>query len=117
MRRAPSSTSPSAGSAAKLQADLIDSKLFDAASARVIEHAEAVSTALRRLLDEGSPKLYFLSGYSRMALTGIGASYSSMLTALEEEGFEIGFLDDIKRILDRTFATSKGSSRPLWLTP
>lgn len=54
---------------------------------------EALSTAIRKLLDEGSPKVYFLSGYSAMATTGIGASYSSMLTALGEEGFEIGFWD------------------------
>jgi len=54
---------------------------------------EAISTALRRLVDEGAPKLYFLSGYSRMALGGIGASYSTMMAALEEEGFELAFHD------------------------
>jgi len=54
---------------------------------------EALSTAIRRLLDEGSPKIYFLGGYSAMATTGIGSSYSTMLTALEEEGFQVAFWD------------------------
>jgi hypothetical protein len=54
---------------------------------------EAISTALKRLLVEGTPKLYFLSGYSAMALEGIGPSYSEMLAALAADGFEIAFLD------------------------
>ena len=67
---------------------------------------EAISSAIRRLLDEGSPKIYFLSGYSAMATVGIGSSYSTMLTKLEEEGFEIGFVD-----LEKTAAFP---TTPLW---
>ncbi len=53
---------------------------------------EAISTAIKQLLDEATPKIYFLSD-SRMGLGGIASSYSELVTALQREGFEVEFWD------------------------
>ena len=58
---------------------------------RVFKGEEAISSAIRSLLVEGSPRLYFLDGYDGVDLiAGQGDSYSEFLSAAKNEGFEIG---------------------------
>ncbi len=59
---------------------------------RVYKGEEALSTAIRSLLSEGTPHVYFLVGFEGEAqlTAGTADSYSSLLTALKREGFEIG---------------------------
>ncbi len=55
---------------------------------------EAISLAIRSLLVEGTPKVYFMSDSSSVSLTQATAnSYSELMIALEKEGFELGILD------------------------
>ncbi len=55
---------------------------------------EAISSAIKSLLVEGSPKIYFLTGHGEAEMTRATAgSYSMLLTDLEAEGFEIDVLD------------------------
>ncbi len=54
---------------------------------------EAVSSAIRSLIVEGSPVVYFLTGFGGPELGAAKAnSYSEMLAALNEEGFEVKFM-------------------------
>ena len=54
---------------------------------------EAISTALKLLLVEGTPKVYLLQGYSYTSLDAVGTSYSELLASLDEEGFDSEFLE------------------------
>jgi len=55
---------------------------------------EAISTAIKQLLVEGQPKIYFISGYSSVSLTdGIASSYSELTGALGDDGFLMATLD------------------------
>jgi hypothetical protein len=55
---------------------------------------EAITSALRSLLAEGTPKLYLLGGYAEADVTsGTATSYSEFVGALDDEGFAIGRLD------------------------
>src|SRR5262249_37083045 len=58
---------------------------------------EAISTALKKLLVEGTPKVYFLTESGASLTAGIGASYSELLGALDDEGFAIAGLDLVAR--------------------
>lgn len=52
---------------------------------------EAISTAIRSLLVEGTPRIYFLQGYGDAELSaGIADSYSALANALKADGFEFG---------------------------
>ncbi len=53
----------------------------------------ALSSAIRSLLVEGSPRIYFVEGYNGPSLQNdTGESYSELLGALAGEGFDIGLL-------------------------
>lgn len=55
---------------------------------------EAISSAIRSLLVEGRPQIYFLEGYNGAELqAGTALSYSQMLSALSADGFRIGLLN------------------------
>ncbi|MEM7202587.1 MAG: Gldg family protein [Planctomycetota bacterium] len=54
---------------------------------------EALSTAVKKLLVEGAPKIYFLRQGSGSLTAGIAASYSELVGALSDDGFEIAQLD------------------------
>jgi hypothetical protein len=63
-------------------------------SLEVYKGEEAVSSAIRSLIVEGSPKVYFLRGFGEAEiLAGVGDSYSELLGALADEGFEVAQLD------------------------
>ncbi len=53
---------------------------------------EAISTALKQLLVEGTPKIYFLAGNHVSLTDGIADSYSEMVGALADDGFEVASL-------------------------
>ena len=52
---------------------------------------EAISTAVRSLLAEGTPKVYFLVGLEGQAelTAAVADSYSELLHALDTDGFDI----------------------------
>lgn len=51
---------------------------------------EAISSAIKSLLVEGTPKLYVLEGYGEANITdATGLSYSDLMHTLEQEGFAI----------------------------
>lgn len=55
---------------------------------------EAISSAIRSLMVEGTPRVYFLTDHSDISLTQATAnSYSELMVALEKEGFELSILD------------------------
>ena len=54
---------------------------------------EAISTALKRLLVEGVPKIYFLDGYGSLPGAAVASSNSEFWAALIEDGFEMAVLD------------------------
>lgn len=55
---------------------------------------EAISSAIKSLLAEGTPKLYVLEGYRAASIRDRSASsYSELMVALEEEGFKIAQLN------------------------
>ena len=59
-------------------------------SLKLFKGEEAISSAIRSLLVEGSPKLYFLSGYQEADIeSAVSDSYSSLMHALAGEGFQI----------------------------
>ncbi|MEZ5965207.1 MAG: Gldg family protein [Planctomycetota bacterium] len=55
---------------------------------------EAISSAIKSLLVEGTPKCYVLEGYGEANIRDASAfSYSSLMLALEREGFQIARLN------------------------
>lgn len=59
---------------------------------------EAISSAIKSLLVEGKPKCYVLQGYGEANISDAsGFSYSSLMLALESEGFEIAPLNLAER--------------------
>jgi hypothetical protein len=57
---------------------------------KVYKGEEAVASAARTLLVEGTPRIYVLQGYREAELTsGVADSYSELMTALRAEGFEV----------------------------
>lgn len=55
---------------------------------------EAISSAIRSLLVEGTPVVYFLEGYGTDDISSpTGGSYSELAGALSDEGFQIRMLD------------------------
>lgn len=54
---------------------------------------EAISTALKRLLVEGVPKVYFLEGYGSLSGEAIASSFSELWSAMAEDGFELGMVN------------------------
>lgn len=54
---------------------------------------EAISTAIKRLLVEGSPVIYFAQGFGGLRLEAVAHSYSEMLQSLTDDGFEVRFFD------------------------
>src|SRR5690606_26575965 len=55
---------------------------------------EAISSAIKSLLVEGRPKLYVLEGYREADISSsTSVSYSSLMHALEREGFQIARLN------------------------
>jgi hypothetical protein len=61
---------------------------------KVYKGEEAIASAARTLLVEGTPRVYFLSGYLADNLTqGVADSYSELMSALRRDGFEVGLLD------------------------
>ena len=59
-------------------------------SLKLFKGEEAISSAIRSLLSEGMPKVYFLVGYDEAELERPAAnSYSELLHALNNEGFRI----------------------------
>ncbi|MBK8978131.1 MAG: GldG family protein [Planctomycetes bacterium] len=58
------------------------------------EGEAAISGAIRSLLSEGTPKVYVATGYGETSLTApIGDSYSELMNALQDEGFQIARLE------------------------
>ncbi|MFO1051785.1 MAG: Gldg family protein [Planctomycetota bacterium] len=59
-------------------------------SLKLFKGEEAISSALRSLLVEGAPRIYFLSGYQEASLDApVADSYSELMAALNAEGFQI----------------------------
>ena len=55
---------------------------------------EAISSAIRSLLSEGTPVVAFLQGYGQTTIrAGVADSYSEMVGALSDDGFEVRELD------------------------
>jgi len=55
---------------------------------------EAISSAIKSLLVEGNPKCYLLEGYGEADVSaGTRSSYSSLMLALEGEGFQMAKLN------------------------
>ncbi len=54
---------------------------------------EALSTALRSLLVEGVPKVYFATDSGASLTAGLGVSFSELVGALSDEGFAVAELD------------------------
>jgi hypothetical protein len=51
---------------------------------------EAISSAIRSLLVEGTPKAYFLTGYGQATIRdGVADSYSELAVALTRDGFQV----------------------------